>query len=120
VLVSGCLEGVSPAHPELATYVGKMTNDQIWKMLCAHQAPDALTGAEAVVINDIKARMRITIVSEGLEPELCSSMGFRHVFPNAFADYVGARVTESAGLKIGVLRHSAEILPILVGENSNS
>jgi nickel-dependent lactate racemase len=120
VLVSGCLEGVSPAHPELASYVGKMTNDQIWKMLCAQQAPDPLTGAEAVVLNDIKARMRITVVSEGLEPELCASMGFRHVFPNAFADYVGARVKESAGLKIGVLRHSAEILPILVGENSNS
>jgi nickel-dependent lactate racemase len=113
VLVSGCLEGISPAHPELADYVGKMTNDQIWEMLYAHRAPDPLTAAEAVVINEIKEKRQITIVSEGLAPELCASMGFRHVYPNAFADYVRARLAENPGLKIGVLRHSAEVVPIL-------
>jgi nickel-dependent lactate racemase len=115
VLVSGCVEGISPAHPELANYVGKMTNDQVWEMLGAHQVPDPLTGAEAIVVNDIKARMQITIVSEGLAPELCASMGFRHVYPNAFADYVRARLTQNQALKIGVLRHSAEVVPILAG-----
>ena len=113
VLVSGCLEGISPAHPELADYVGKMTNDQIWKMLDARQAPDPLTGAEAIFINDIKARMRITIVSEGLAPELAASMGFCHVYPNAFGDYIRARLTGNPDLKIGVLRQSAEVVPIL-------
>jgi len=112
-LVSGCLEGISPAHPELADYVGKMTNDQILEMLYAHRAPDPLTAAEAIVINDIKGKRQITIVSEGLAPELCASMGFRHVYPNAFADYVRARLAENPGLKIGVLRHSAEVVPIL-------
>jgi nickel-dependent lactate racemase len=113
VLVSGCLEGISPAHPELANYVGKMTNDQIWRMLRAQQAPDPLTGAEAIVINDIKEKRKITIVSEGLPPELCASMGFRHLYPNVFADYVRARLAENPTLKIGVLRHSAEVVPIL-------
>jgi nickel-dependent lactate racemase len=113
VLVSGCLEGVSPAHPELADYVGKMTNDQIWAMLRAGQAADPLTGAEAIVINDIKDKMGITIVSEGLSPELCAAMGFRHVYPDAFAHYVRQRLAENPGLKIGILRQSAEVLPIL-------
>jgi lactate racemase len=113
VLVSGCLEGISPAHPELAHYVGKMTNDQIWKILSDHQPHDPLTGAEAVVINDIKAKMQITVVTEGLAPELCASMGFRHVYPSAFADYVGTRLTQNPALKVGVLRHSAEVVPIL-------
>jgi nickel-dependent lactate racemase len=113
VLVSGCLEGVSPGHPELADYVGKMTNDQIWKMLCNHEAPDPLTGAEAVVLNDIKARMRITVVTEGLSPELCASMGFGHVPPQGLAQYIRARLTENPDLKIGVLRQSAEVAPIL-------
>ena len=113
VLVSGCLEGMSPAHPELADYVGRMTNDQISKMLCAHQAPDPLTGAEAIVINNIKDKMQITVVSEGLAPALCGAMGFRHVYPDAFADYIRARLTENPALKIGVLRHSAEVVPIL-------
>ena len=119
VLVSGCLEGISPAHPELADYVGKMTNDQIWKMFCARQAPDPLTGAEAIALNDIKARMRITIVSEGLAPELCASMGFSHVYPDAFADYVRAQLTRNPDLSIGVLRQSAEVVPILTKENRN-
>jgi nickel-dependent lactate racemase len=113
VLVSGCLEGVSPAHPELAEYVGKMTNDEIWAMLRAGQAADPLTGAEAIVINDIKDKMGITIVSEGLSPELCAAMGFRHVYPDAFAHYVRQRLAENPGLKIGILRQSAEVLPIL-------
>ena len=113
VLVSGCLEGISPAHPELARYVGRMTNDQIWKILNAHQAPDPLVGAEAIVLNDIKAKRQITIVSEGLAPELCASMGFRHVYPHAFADYIGTRLAGNPALKVGVLRHSAEIVPTL-------
>lgn len=81
VLVAGCLEGISPAHPELADYVGRMTNDQIWDLLYRGEAPDPLTGAEAIVINDIKGKMGITVVSEGLSPELCQPLGFRHVWP---------------------------------------
>ncbi len=115
VLVSGCVEGISPGHPELADYVGKMTNDEIWKMLCNHEAPDPLTGAEAIVINDIKARMHITVASDGLSPELCASMGFGHVHPHDLAQYVKARLAGNPDLKIGVLRHSAEVAPILAG-----
>jgi nickel-dependent lactate racemase len=113
VLVSGCVEGVSPAHPELAQYVGKMTNDQIWKMLRSNQAPDPLTGAEAIVINDIKAKMQLTIASEGLSPELCAAMGFRHVIPNELGKYIRVRLNQNPNLKIGILRHSAEVVPIL-------
>jgi nickel-dependent lactate racemase len=113
VLVSGCLEGVSPAHPELADYVGKMTNDEVWNLLHTGRAPDPLTGAEAIVINDIKDRMGITIVSEGLSPRLCADMGFGHVPPDAFGDYVRQRLAQDPGLKIGILRQSAEVLPIL-------
>ena len=113
VLVSGCLEGVSPAHPELADYVGKLGNDQVWELVRSGQAPDPLTAAEAIVINDIKAKMRITLVSEGLSPELCAHMGFRHVYPAAFDGYVRQRLAENPRLKIGILRQSAEVLPIL-------
>jgi nickel-dependent lactate racemase len=112
VLVSGCLEGVSPAHPELASYVGRMTNGQIWEMLHCHQAADPLTAAEALVINDIKEKMGITAVSGGLSPELCASMGIRHVSPSTLQNYTRARLAENPALKIGVLRHSAEIVPI--------
>ena len=118
VLVSGCLEGVSPAHSELAQYVGKMTNDQIWDMLRKRQAPDPLTGAEAIVLNDIKAKMQLTIASEGLSSELCAAMGFRHVAPNDLGNYIRARLSQNPNLKIGVLRHSAEVVPILARQQA--
>ncbi len=113
VLVSGCVEGVSGSHPELADYVGKMTNDQIWPLLHAGKVPDPLTGAEAIVINDLEQKMAITVVSDGLSPELCASMGFHHVSPAHLADYIRSRISASPGMRIGILRQSAEILPIL-------
>ena len=118
VLVSGCLEGVSPAHPELADYLGKMTNDQIWKLLHAGDVPDPLTCAEAIVLNDIKDKRAITIVSEGLSPQICAEMGFNHVYPQALADYVKKRLRENPDLKIGILRQSAEVLPLLKNKES--
>ena len=51
VCVSGCVEGISPAHPELSDYVGKMTTQQIWEQQSAGKVPDPLTAAEAIVIN---------------------------------------------------------------------
>jgi nickel-dependent lactate racemase len=113
VLVSGCLEGVSPAHPELADYVGKMTSEEIWRFIREGNPPDPLTAAEGIVINDIKIKMGITIASDGLSPELCNQMGFKHIAPEALNDYIQSRIAEDPDLKIGILRHSAEVLPIL-------
>ncbi len=115
MLVSGCIEGVSPAHPELADYLGKMTNEQIWDLVLNNfdEVPDPLTAAEAIVLNDIKAKFKITLATEGLSPALCQSMGFRHVWPDQLAEYLSRQVSEAPDIKIGILRQSAEVLPIL-------
>lgn len=115
LLVSGCIEGVSPAHPELADYLGRMTNEQIWDLVLRNsdKVPDPLTAAEAIVFNDIKAKFNITLASEGLSPELCQSMGFRHVWPNELNRYLSRRVREAPDTTIGILHQSAEVLPIL-------
>jgi nickel-dependent lactate racemase len=115
VLVSGCTEGVSPAHPELAEYLGRMTNEQIWDLVLRNpeKVPDPLTAAEAIVFNDIKAKLNITLATEGLSPELCQSMGFRHVWPDELNTYLSQRVHESPDTTIGILHQSAEVLPIL-------
>jgi hypothetical protein len=57
--------------------------------------------------------MRITVVTEGLSPEICASMGMGHVCPQGLAAYIKTRLAENPDLKIGVLRHSGEIAPIL-------
>jgi len=113
VLVCGCLEGISPAHPELVDYLGQKTNDQIWEMLDRGQAPDPLTAAEALVLNDIKAKMAITLVTEGIPPETCRAMGFGHVLPDQLDEYVRQRLGREPSLRIGILHESAEVLPIL-------
>jgi lactate racemase len=113
LLLSGCLEGFSPAHPELADYVGKLTNEQIWKMLPEGVIPDALTAAEAIVINDILAKLKISIVSQGLNPQACRLMGMNPLAPEAVSAYVSERLRSAPNLKIGILRKSAEILPFV-------
>lgn len=113
VLVSGCLEGISPAHPELADYVGRMNSNEIWDLIHNEQPPDPLTCAEAIVINDIKDKMGITVVTEGLSPELCGQLGFRHVWPRELGEYIEQRLSQAPDLKIGIMRHSAEVLPLL-------
>jgi nickel-dependent lactate racemase len=115
VLVSGCIEGVSPAHPELADYLGKMTNEQIWDLVLNKfgEVPDPLTAAEAIVFNDIKAQLSLTLATEGLSPALCQGMGFRHVWPDKLSEYLSQQVSEAPDIKIGILRQSAEVLPLL-------
>jgi nickel-dependent lactate racemase len=115
VLMSGCIEGVSPAHPELADYLGKMTTEQIWDLVLNSfdEVPDPLTAAEAIVLNDIKAKLNLTLATEGLSPTLCQSMGFRHVWPDKLSEYLSQQLSEAPDIKIGILRQSAEVLPIL-------
>ncbi|MDI7275383.1 MAG: nickel-dependent lactate racemase [Anaerolineae bacterium] len=116
VLVAGCREGISPAHPELADYLGRMSNPQIWELLRQNRVPDPLTAAEAIVLNDLKARLRITLATAGLAPELCRALGFRHVRPQELGEYVRQRLAEAPGLRIGILRHSAELSPVVGAE----
>jgi nickel-dependent lactate racemase len=113
VLVSGCLEGISPAHPELADYLGKSTTAQLWEMLDKKTIPDPLTGAEAIVLNDIKSKMNITLVTEGISPSVCNSMGFHHIQPCQLDAYLTQRLHKNPALKIGVMHQSAEILPVI-------
>ena len=113
VLVCGCVEGISPAHPELADYLGKCTTEDIWRMLENNEIPDPLTGAEAIVLNDIKTQMGITLATEGIPRDVCESMGFGHVEPDQLNTYIAGRLRENPALKIGILRQSVEIVPIV-------
>jgi nickel-dependent lactate racemase len=114
VLLSGCYEGISPAHPELADYLGRMTNDQIWELVERRTLPDPLTAAEAIVLNDIKEKRKITLVTEGVLPKECQRMGLHHVWPAELDNYLRKQLEHMPDLKIGILRQSAEVLPIPV------
>ena len=111
VLVSACYEGVSPAHPELADYTS-MPSSQIWEMLARHEIPDPLTAAEAIVLNDLREKVSITLATKGLSPALAARLGCRHVGPGELNCYLRDRLAQEPDLKIGILRQSAEVLPV--------
>jgi nickel-dependent lactate racemase len=111
VLLCACYEGVSPAHPELADYTS-IPSAQLWEMLARGEIPDPLTGAEAIVLNDLREKMSITLVTEGISPALAARLGCRHVWPADLNQYLQGRLAEEPDLKIGILRQSAEVLPL--------
>jgi lactate racemase len=116
LLVAGCVEGVSPAHPELTDYLGAMTSAQIWEKLAHGDTPDPLTAAEAIVLNDIKEKQRVTIATEGLSPSLVRSMGFSHLAPADLDAYLQQRLRANPDLTIGVMHQSAELFPYVVAQ----
>lgn len=115
VLVSGCEEGISAAHPELADYLGRMTTEQIWQEVEHGKVKDRLTCAEAIVVADIARKMQITLVTEGISEQLAGQMGFGHCRPASLQKHVDRKLAERPDLQIGILRNSAEILPVVEG-----
>jgi hypothetical protein len=113
VLVTGCLEGINPNRPELASLVGKLTNTQILSNIQEGIFSDLLMASEAIMLNNEKENHRIRIVSDGLAPELCRAMGFQHLNPEDLGSYIRQRLDQTPGLKVGLLRQSTSIYPRL-------
>jgi len=72
-----------------------------------------LTAAEAIVINDIRAKMRITLATDGLSPEMCQSMGLGRIEPDQLNNYLQKRLHQNPQMKIGIMRQSAELFPYI-------
>ncbi len=114
VLVSGCVEGISPAHPELADYMGRMTTSQLWELAESGLPPDPLTCAGAILINTVRDKVAITVATRGLTAEVCSSLGLGHVLPEQLSQYVNERISAQPDLRVGILKYSAELFPFEV------
>lgn len=113
ILVTGCLEGINPNRPQLASLVGKLTNPQILRNIERGVNSDLLMASEAIMLNNEKQTHRITIVSDGLTTEVCQAMGFQHIKPENLGSYILQRLDQNPGLKVGLLRQSTSIFPIL-------
>jgi len=112
VLVTGCLEGINPNRPELASLVGKLTNTQILNNIQRGKISDLLMASEAITLNDAKQTHQITIVSDGLTPDMCQIMGFNHLTPESLGSYIRQHLDQTPSLKVGLLRQSTSIYPI--------
>jgi nickel-dependent lactate racemase len=111
VLVSPCYEGVSPTHPE-AVELGCLSDKELWQLAQSDCDQDPLSIAEVLYFNSLKQPFRVTLASEGISGETAHKMGFHHVEPAALCDYLARRFAAEPDLTVGIVRHSAETLPL--------
>jgi len=111
ILVSPCYEGVSPTHPE-AVELGQLDDEALWQLAQADTDHDPLSIAEVLYFNSVKRSFRVTLVSEGIPSAVAQKMGFNHLEPAELLGYLTDRLAAESNLSVGILRHSAEVLPL--------
>jgi len=67
--------------------------------------------SEVVMINSMKEKCDITVVTEGLKKDQVEKMGCRYVEPSSFQEYLKRKLKAKPNCKIGVIHHSAQIFP---------
>jgi nickel-dependent lactate racemase len=111
VLVSPCCEGVSPTHPE-AVELGCLSDEELWRLARSECGQDLLSIAEVLYFNSLKQLFKVTLATEGVSRETAQKMGFEHLGPAELPDYLMRRLTAEPNLTVGIVRHSAETLPL--------
>jgi len=111
ILLSPCHEGVSPTHREAVDLAG-LDDRALWQLVESGSEHDPLSIAEVMYFNSAKRLFAVTLVSEGISPAEAGKMGFRHLAPSQLPDYLQRRLDESPEASVGILRDSAEVLPI--------
>jgi nickel-dependent lactate racemase len=111
ILVSPCTEGVSPTHPE-AVELGCLSDDELWEFAQCEDAQDPLSIAEVLYFNSVKRPFKVTLVTEGISRDTAHKMGFGYLQPDELASTITERFKAQPGLTVGIVRHSAETLPL--------
>jgi Lactate racemase N-terminal domain len=116
VLVSPCYEGVSPTHPG-AVELGCLADEELWRLASApgtgaESLRDPLSIAEVLYFNSLKQPFRVTLATEGVSRETAGKMGFKALGPSQLSGYLARRLAAEPNLTVGVVRNSAETLPL--------
>jgi hypothetical protein len=111
ILVSPCYEGISPTHPEVLE-LGSLSDKALWQLARSGADQDPLSIAEVLYFNSLKQSFRVTLATEGISRDAAERMGFGHVVPDQISDYLAHRMTTGPALTVGIVRNSAETLPL--------
>lgn len=111
VLVSPCYEGVSPTHPEVVD-LARLDDEVLWRLAQSEDSHDPLSIAEVLYFNTVKKPFKVTLVSEGILADTAQKMGFNHLQPAELSAYLTHRLAVEPDVTIGIVRHSAETLPL--------
>lgn len=111
ILVSPCHEGFSPSHEVQFSTMAGMESSQIIEECKKGGVEDVMGASEVVMINSMKEKCDITVVTEGLKKDQVEKMGCRYVEPSSFQEYLKRKLKAKPNCKIGVIHHSAQIFP---------
>lgn len=109
ILATPCPEGVSKTHPEVIELAG-LTPEEIDRRVKGGIVRDLVGAANAMVWSKVRSRIRVVIVSDGLDERDVRTMGFEW-----YGDLEEAIVKELRKIpgrpRVGVMRNSPELLP---------
>ncbi|MEM4476976.1 MAG: nickel-dependent lactate racemase [Candidatus Korarchaeum sp.] len=109
ILATPCPEGVSKTHPDVIELAG-LSPEEIDRRIEAKIVKDLIGAANSMVWSKIRSRIRVVIVSDGLDEWEVRSMGFEW-----YGDLEEAINKELARFhekpRVGVMKNSPELLP---------
>jgi len=108
VLVSPCYEGIGP-HADQFMALANLNTLEVLDTIKNGEVSDIMGASEVILLNSVKDKCKITIVSEGLNEAEVKKMGCQYLPVSSLQELIN-RYSES-GLKIGVIHQSAEIFP---------
>jgi nickel-dependent lactate racemase len=112
VLVTPCPEGTK-THPHFVDYLGKDA-EQLLAELLSGRVEDPVAAAVAVPLCRLKKRIRMAVVSSGLNPSDGARMGFTY-YENIEAALRGELEGSGNRTSVGILTHGGVSLPLVAG-----
>ena len=108
VLLSPCCEGIGPHADQFMNLVNLDTSG-ILDRIRKEKIEDIMGVSEVILLNSMKDKCRISIVSEGLSEVEVKKMGCGYVSLSFLQDLINRCL--KSDLRIGVIHRSAEIFP---------
>ncbi len=108
VLLSPCYEGVGP-HVEQFMSLANLSTSEILERIRKGEVEDIMGASEVILLNTMKAKCTVTVISEGLNEMEVEKMGWRYMSVSSLQDLVNEYLRSNSN--IGVIHRSAEIFP---------
>jgi len=110
VVVTPCPEGVAVTHPDMPWMAG-MSRAELERMVDAGQIEDRVGAGLALAWIQVKERTRVSIVSDGIAPEVTRTMGFTP-FASAQEALEEALQRHGPEARVAVIPYAPECLPL--------
>jgi nickel-dependent lactate racemase len=109
ILLSPCHEGIAPTHGKEIARLARYDDDTLWKMLEDDVIEDRFGASESMYLNHIKNNFKATLT---MDPVLTNILGFCHLHVDDLQKYLDQRIGLDRNIKIGIVNHSSEVLPV--------